>query len=422
MSGKKQIIFKDGCFDGLRFNESSSNEFSAPELLILGLKRLGFENSDLEFFFARSEKMSGSNDLIWEINAPNSHKTLEFFNLDELPEFKNEIEARNVRFETDLRSFYASVKPITTEDKKIFEALSRILENFSERKLYAGFDSQKQNYFPVVIGWGGKFSRNISRSGELIGGQAQKRDNKEPIPDSQPNSLENNIPAASDGGFIHSFYWLIWVIIFLLALLIIAKLTPSCGLRGFINTCQVEQKTSSEIYNLESYLQKLTRQSLVKHNVCLQSKKMVKNILEKTPTKKDLDIKTRLDREDADISEVSVSLAWDTKEDLDLSVTCPNDKTVSHQKKLLTENSCGTLDVDANFKVNILDDPVEHIILKQFYGTYKISVKSMTNARSNKSEIPTSFKIEVNNSGLVSRFDGSISPGETKSFSFDRQP
>ena len=52
----------------------------------------------------------------------------------------------------------------------------------------------------------------------------------------------------------------------------------------------------------------------------------------------------------------------------------------------------------------------------------KLSVKSMTNARSNKSEIPTSFKIEVNNSGLVSRFDGSISPGETKSFSFDRQP
>ena len=106
MSGKKQIIFKDGCFDGLRFNESSSNEFSAPELLILGLKRLGFENSDLEFFFARSEKMSGSHDLIWEINAPNSYKTLEFFDLDELPEFKNEIEARNVRFENDLRFFY----------------------------------------------------------------------------------------------------------------------------------------------------------------------------------------------------------------------------------------------------------------------------------------------------------------------------
>ncbi len=418
MNGQKQIIFKDGCFSGLRFTEISSNEFNAAELLVSGLKRLGFKNLDLDLFFARSEKGHGSTDLFWEINELNSHKTLEFYQLVDLPNRKAEIELRDVQFEKDLRKFHQTLKPITTEDKKILEALNSILVNFSERKLYAGFDSQKQQYFPVVIGWGGKFLPDISSSGELMGVSSGLDNGDSPSIDLP----EIKAPTALKTRFSNPFYWLIWMAIFLLALLIIAKLIPSCGLRGVANTCELASTSYNDIDDLEAYIQKLTRQSLVQHNICLQGDKTVIPDLNPVPTEGDLEIKSRLDREEVVSSEVSVSLAWDTKEDLDLSVVCPNNKTVSHKEKLAAQNNCGDLDVDANFKTAILTQPVEHIDLQPLSGIYKIIVRSIRNKYSNKTQIPTKFKVEINNSGETTLFDGSILPGNSLNFSFDRQP
>ena len=418
MNGQKQIIFKDGCFGGLRFTEISSNEFNAAELLVSGLKRLGFKNLDLDLFFARSEKGHGSTDLFWEINELNSYKTLEFYQLDDLPNRKVEIELRDVQFEKDLRKFHQALKPITTEDKKILEALNSILVNFSERKLYAGFDSQKQQYFPVVIGWGGKFLPDTNSSGELMGASSRLDNGDSPSTDLP----ENIVPTVLTTRSSNPFYWLIWIVIFLLALLIIAKLIPSCGLRGIANTCEIASTSYNDIDDLEAYIQKLTRQSLVQHNICLQGDKTVIRDLSPVPTEGDVEIKSRLDREKVISSEVSVSLAWDTKEDLDLSVMCPNNKTVSHKEKLAAQNNCGDLDVDANFKTAILTQPVEHIDLQPLSGIYKIVVRSIRNKYSNKTQIPTKFKVEINNSGETTLFDGSILPGDALNFSFDRQP
>ena len=422
MNGQKQIIFKDGCFGGLRFTEISSNEFNAAELLVSGLKprlkKLDLEISGLDLFFAHSEKGYGSADLFWEINAPYSHKVFEFYQLDDVPDHNAEIERRNDQFEKDLRIFHQTFKPINTEDKKILEALNSILENFSERKLYAGFDSQKQQYFPVVIGWGGKFLPDTSSSGELMGVSSRLDNGDSPSTDLP----EIKAPTVLTTRSYNPFYWVIWVIIFLLALLIIAKLIPSCGLRGVANTCEIASTSYNDIDDLEAYIQKLTRQSLVQHNICLQGDKTVIRDLSPVPTEGDVEIKSRLDREKVISSEVSVSLAWDTKEDLDLSVMCPNNKTVSHKEKLAAQNNCGDLDVDANFKTAIFTQPVEHIDLQPLSGIYKIVVRSIRNKYSNKTQIPTKFKVEINNSGETTLFDGSILPGDALNFSFDRQP
>ena len=418
MNGKKQIIFKNGCFDGLKFTEISNNEYSAPDLLVPGLKRLGFKNPDLELFFARSEKGYGSADLFWEINDHDSHKTLEFYQLDDLLNVKAEIEFRDIQFEKDLRHFYGALNPITTEDKKIFEALNGILVNFSERKLYTGFDSRKKNHFPVVIGWGGKFLPVSNNSGELIGVSSKKNNTSGPTTNFQ--EIKNStVPTTRSA---NQFYWLIWLIIFLLALFITAKLLPSCGLRGVANACEPSGSSLNEIDELEVYIQKLTRQTLVQHNICMQVDKVEVPDLRPVPTEGDLEIKSRLDREEVTSSELSVSLAWDTKEDLDISVVCPNSNSVSFQKKLIMQNDCGNLDIDANYSPPISMEPIEYIDLKPLTGIYKIKITSRENEHSNKNQIPTKFKVEINDSGTIKLFDGSIYPGNTKDFSFDRQP
>ena len=43
-----------------------------------------------------------------------------------------------------------------------------------------------------------------------------------------------------------------------------------------------------------------------------------------------------------------VSLIWNTREDLDLKVTCPGQKYVNHANRDVEKNNCGTLDIDAN--------------------------------------------------------------------------
>lgn len=421
MTGKKQIVFKDGCFGGLRFTEISSNEFSAAEFLASGLDRLKFSNPDLKLFFARSDKVDGSNDLFWEINEPDGHKTLEFHELDDLPEQRAEIERRNIKFEADLRKFHKKIKPITTEDKKILEALHSILANFSERMLYAGFDEQKKEYFPVVIGWGGKFVPDTSGSGELIGRSAVKVGINPPAPGPTGVTEKNTFSGRTAKPF-HRLYWLIWLIIFVLSILIIAKLIPSCGLRGVANTCEAVSVLDNDINSLENYRQKLQRQSLVQHNICLQTNKRASSVLDPDPVEGNLEIKSRLDREEVISSEVSVSLVWNTREDLDLTVVCPNNKQVSYKKKLMAQNNCGDLDVDANYNYPMSTKPIEHIDLKPLSGTYKIIVNSVKNSYSNTTRTPTTFKVEVNNFGEATLFDGGILPDEERTFFFDGQP
>ena len=136
------------------------------------------------------------------------------------------------------------------------------------------------------------------------------------------------------------------------------------------------------------------------------------------------EIDERLEELDANRSELMVSLIWNTKEDLDLSITCPSGGTVKHSNKTKQQNNCGDLDVDANVNrkgVTITDHPIEHILLKPSSGTFEIEVKSRKGAFSIKNGSPTSFFIEVNDFGKITKFDGKLKPGSNTKFTLVRQ-
>ena len=106
---------------------------------------------------------------------------------------------------------------------------------------------------------------------------------------------------------------------------------------------------------------------------------------------------------------ITVSLIWNTIDDLDLSVTTPSGETLNWEQKIST---CGgVLQIDANANV-ATKTPLEHIYWhpgKIKAGKYPVRVQRDASKSASKVE----FKVLVIVSGKPTEFSGSFNPGET---------
>ena len=188
-------------------------------------------------------------------------------------------------------------------------------------------------------------------------------------------------------------YWFLWLLIFLIVLFIAYLLLPSCGVKNFINTCQ-EKKAN--LTSFENKRDNLLESLIIENNICLSENfksTPAKNNppINEQETEADLaeEVETRLNEKGGKTSKLMVSLIWNTREDLDLKVTCPGQKYVNHANRDVEKNNCGTLDIDANVasKSNkITRRPIENILLKETEGFFKIQVKSIKNRETDKFE------------------------------------
>lgn len=115
------------------------------------------------------------------------------------------------------------------------------------------------------------------------------------------------------------------------------------------------------------------------------------------------DMQQRLDRERAQRGEVNVSLAWDTRDDLDLWVVCPNGERVSWQRR---DGCGGKLDVDANAGGNGSEtQPVENIFWTRIAdgpaGRYRVEIENFDGG-------PNTWRVRVTVGGRTCDFQGSI--------------
>ena len=132
-------------------------------------------------------------------------------------------------------------------------------------------------------------------------------------------------------------------------------------------------------------------------------------------------METRLNEKGGKTSKLMVSLIWNTREDLDLKVTCPGQKYVNHANRDVERNDCGTLDVDANVTneaIKITKRPIENILLKEVEGIFEIQVKSIKNKES--LNMGTSFKVHAKSGDKNTIFEDIIFPGKIKTFAFER--
>lgn len=111
----------------------------------------------------------------------------------------------------------------------------------------------------------------------------------------------------------------------------------------------------------------------------------------------------RLDEAGARRGQVQIALAWDSSDDLDLHLICPNGQRVNWQAR----QGCGAhLDVDMNINPDTRR-PVENIYFadptRSPPGRYQVVVHNFRGG-------PNNYRVRVNIGGQNREFSGTVGP------------
>ncbi len=129
----------------------------------------------------------------------------------------------------------------------------------------------------------------------------------------------------------------------------------------------------------------------------------------------------RLDREDAQQGELSFALAWDSRSDLDLHVTCPAGRKINWENRSVNLPGCaGNLDVDANGSGGRLRrDPVENIYFTEADNGEYVILVDLHEARDGASR--ERFIVLVRDGGETRQLTGSVSESNDWTHVYRRQ-
>ena len=123
------------------------------------------------------------------------------------------------------------------------------------------------------------------------------------------------------------------------------------------------------------------------------------------------DIAARMEREGARVGDVTVTLAWDDFNDLDLHVVCPSGKEINFQNRHSHEDR-GTLDVDMNGGGANSKTPVENVFfgdaekgIEAPKGKYRVFVQNYAYHEKNK-DVPVPFRVIVRKNGESTEYHG----------------
>lgn len=115
-------------------------------------------------------------------------------------------------------------------------------------------------------------------------------------------------------------------------------------------------------------------------------------------------LKERLKREGAKKGDITISLAWETFDDLDLHVHIPSGEHIYHGERFSKDGLC-SLDVDMNAGGDSSKEPVENVFAGDLdrkkeaaHGLYKVVVQNFSYHGSSRGEIPFRIVIEKNGS------------------------
>ena len=119
------------------------------------------------------------------------------------------------------------------------------------------------------------------------------------------------------------------------------------------------------------------------------------------------EIDRRLERENAQQGELSFTLVWNNRSDIDLHVTCPNNSKIFYDNRSQDNSSCtGELDVDANINTrSATSEPVENVFFSRAEsGRYLVEVKLFEPRVTNVHD----FTLRIQDGGSIKEIQGSV--------------
>ena len=213
------------------------------------------------------------------------------------------------------------------------------------------------------------------------------------------------------------YFWTVFFIALLVLLLSFIFSRCSGGSGQLVTTAtppneitgKLEQGRNKE-QELRNKIEMLQQEKAQKRSQCTDNTTVTERITNENDQKA---FDESLEEENATAGEITVTLKWNNRNDLDLYVHCPDNGVIYYK----TPKGCnGNLDVDKNYKGEWSKSPVENINWlkgRATPGLYQVSVKY--HKRQDMAVAPeTLFQVRLQKGEKDSIFEGSLGPGQIR--------
>lgn len=317
-----------------------------------------------------------------------------------------------------------------SDDRRLGEAIANAIEHPAQGAIYVLPGAEGAEPQPVLINWAWTDDQATKVRGTLVGADtrqsAQPRREAAQVAAMGAGAAATPPTAARGSGALWAWlYWLGWVLLAALLTAISYLMLPACGLNlpGVPNTCPPPGEERLAVVAgsavLRDEIAQLEHRLAVADRACQPPPPQAAiapepvppaPVLPPEPTPElaeESEIDRRIDRDGAQLGDLTFSLAWNSRSDLDMHVTCPSGQTVAY----FNRSACnGRLDIDANAG-GATDEPLENIFFNgPNGGTYSVRVH-LYSSRGSGTE---PFELQIRDGDRVERIQGTVSRGSTE--------
>lgn len=285
------------------------------------------------------------------------------------------------------------------EQRRLGEALSQATTYPDTQSVYLVGDQ------PVVICWAHRSSSGKVPRGALINKEAPTKVlSPAAEPDAAPpfsTALAVDQRPASRWSWL---WWLLWGATGAMALVIAWLVIPACGLSAvsWLNFCPAPAQASivDHLRDRDVQLNRIERLERELRLAELSCRPQQATLPERPADEFD----RRIEREGGDTdAQYKITLIWDSQNDLDLDMRCPNGKRLYFNDK----KQCGAaLNLDRNTNTTIVPEPVENIVFKGVPapGTYVVGVRNYRNREATSN----AYKLRIQKGTDVQTITGNV--------------
>lgn len=374
--------------------------------------------------FAEPVAAQHGNRFDWYATSPGTPVPLADLPADEAEALRATLDALVADIRGMAEGLLASKDP---GDQRLGEALANALEIPGDEAIHAlrtgkGSPDDPAALQPVLVNWAWVRDEQATLRGALTGIDRRptppRPAARAPLSTAAPATaaaVTAGAATARPGGLV--WWWLLWlgwaVLAVMIALIILLLIRP-CALRvPFLpDTCPraaAQPVTPEEERRvIEDRIFAVERQIASAARACQPDPAAL--AIPDLPPATHLPPEPQVDERARDAGAVrgdlTFTLIWDGRDDLDLHVTCPSGKTVN----FMTKSSCnGQHDVDSN-ESDIAPDPVENVYFNDpLTGGYTVRVRNYM-ARDGVGGRP--FTLQISDHGRITTYRGTATKGQ----------